>query len=135
MGPNFLFRCIIALIYHLSVQFPDVDFQEIFGKHPVNSGNILSQTGFFLRKFTFSNWFFPGNLLSQTGFYFPGISLSDRMWSGERTTGNGNILRIFLQCGELFLLLLQMRNQECIGTLPLEELCTLGTLNNMNFEP
>jgi hypothetical protein len=65
MGPNFLFRCILALIYHLSIQFSDVDFQEISGKHPENSGNLLSQTG----------------------FYFPYIALSDRLWSGKRTTG------------------------------------------------
>jgi hypothetical protein len=47
MGPNVLFMCRIALIYHLSVQFLDIDFQEISGKHPENSGNLLSQTGFY----------------------------------------------------------------------------------------
>jgi hypothetical protein len=36
-----------ALFNHLSVQFSDVDFQEISGKHPENSGNLLSQAGFF----------------------------------------------------------------------------------------
>jgi hypothetical protein len=86
MGPDF-FQVHQALFYQLSVQFSDIDFQEISGKHPENSGNLLSQTGFF-----------PGNLLSQTGFYFPEISLSDRLWSGERTTDHGNFLRIFLQC-------------------------------------
>jgi hypothetical protein len=38
--------------------------------------------------------FFPGNLLSQTGFYLSEIFLSDRFWSGERTTGHGNFQRI-----------------------------------------
>jgi hypothetical protein len=46
MGPNVLFMFRIAFIYHLSVQFLDIDFQEISGKHPENSGNLLSQTGF-----------------------------------------------------------------------------------------
>jgi hypothetical protein len=72
MGPNFLFRYIIALIYHLSVQFPDIDFQEISGKHPENSGNLLSQTGFFPRKFTFSDWFFPRKFTFSDWFLFPG---------------------------------------------------------------
>jgi hypothetical protein len=39
--------CIIALIYHLSVQFLDIDVQEISGKHPENSGSLFSQTGFY----------------------------------------------------------------------------------------
>jgi hypothetical protein len=68
-------------------QFLDIDVQEISGKHPENSGNLLSQTGLF-----------PGNLHSQTGFYFQEISLSERLWSGERITGHGNFLSIFLQC-------------------------------------
>ncbi len=72
--PNVLFMCIVALIYHLSVL--DIDIQEICGKHPENSGNFRSQTG----------------------FYFLEIFLSDRLWSGECTTGHGNFLRIFLQC-------------------------------------
>ncbi len=76
MGPNVLFMCITALINHLSVQFLDKDVQEIFGKHPENSGNLLSQSG----------------------FYFPEISLSERLWSGERTTEHWNFLIIFLQC-------------------------------------
>ncbi len=83
--PNVFFMCIIALIYHLSVL--DIDIQEICRIHPENSGFFCSQTGFF-----------PGNLHSQTGFYFPEISLSDRLWSGECTTGHGNFLRMFLQC-------------------------------------
>jgi hypothetical protein len=74
MGPNVLFMCIIALSYHLSVQFLDIDVQEISGKHPENSGNLLTQTGFYFSKiyilrlvfiswkFAFSDWFlFPGN--------------------------------------------------------------------------
>ncbi len=73
MGPNFLFMCIMALMYHLSVQFLDIDVQEISGKHPENSGNLLSRTG----------------------VYFQEISLSERLWSGERTTGHGNFQRIF----------------------------------------
>jgi hypothetical protein len=40
-------QCIIALSYHLSVQFLDIDVQEISRKHPENSGNLLSQTGFY----------------------------------------------------------------------------------------
>jgi hypothetical protein len=71
---------------HLSVPFLDIDVQEIFGKHPENSGNLLSQTVCF-----------PGNLRLQTGFYFSEIFLSDRLWSGEHTTSHGNILIIFLQ--------------------------------------
>jgi hypothetical protein len=39
---------VIALIYHR-------DVQEIYGKHPENSGNLLSPTGFFPQKFTFSD--------------------------------------------------------------------------------
>jgi hypothetical protein len=35
---------------------------------------------------------------AHAGFYFPKISLSDRLWSGDCTTGHGNFLRIFLQC-------------------------------------
>jgi hypothetical protein len=88
-----------ALFNHLSVQFSDVDFQEISGKHPENSGNLLSQAGFSPINLLSQTGFFPGNLLSQTGFYFPEISLSDRLWSGERTTGHGNFLRIILLCG------------------------------------
>jgi hypothetical protein len=68
------------------------------------------KTSWKFRQFTFWDWlfspeiyflrlvYFPGNLLSQTGFYFPEISLSDRLLSGERTTGHGNFLRIFLLC-------------------------------------
>jgi hypothetical protein len=36
-----------------------------------------------------------GNLILQTGFYIPEISLSDRLWSGDRTYGHRNFLRMF----------------------------------------
>ncbi len=42
--------CIIALICHLSVQFIDIYFQEIYGKYPENSGNILFQNSFYAQK-------------------------------------------------------------------------------------
>jgi hypothetical protein len=61
MGQNVLFMCIKELIYHLSVRFLDIDVQEISGKHPENSGNLLSQTGYISRKYTFLDWYlFPG---------------------------------------------------------------------------
>jgi hypothetical protein len=70
-GPIF-FQVQQALFYHLSVQFTDIDFQEISGKHPENSGNLLSQAGFFPRKFTFSDWFFPRKFTFSDRFLFPG---------------------------------------------------------------
>jgi hypothetical protein len=51
MGPNVLFMCIIALLFHLS--FLDIDIQEISGKHPENSGNFRSQTGFYFPEIYF----------------------------------------------------------------------------------
>jgi hypothetical protein len=76
MGPNVLFMCIIALSYHLSVQFLDIDVQE-FPENILKIPEIyFLRLVFIFRKFTFSDWFlFPGNLHSQTGFYFLEISL------------------------------------------------------------
>ncbi len=89
VGSNVLFVCIIALIYHLSVKFLDIC------RCPGNFRKTSSK----FRKFIFSDCFlFPGNLVSLTGFYFPEISLSDWLWSGERTISHRNFLRIFLQC-------------------------------------
>jgi hypothetical protein len=68
-----------ALIFHLSVQFANIDVQEIFRK-----------TSEKFRKFTFSDC-----------FYYPEISLSDRFWSSVCTTDHGNFLRIFLQCSSV----------------------------------
>ncbi len=62
------------------------NFQEMSGKHHENL-EIYFLRLVLSRKFTFSDW-----------FYFPEISLSDRLWSGERITGHGNFLNIFLQC-------------------------------------
>jgi hypothetical protein len=63
MGPNVFFVCIKALIHHLSIQFLDIDFQDISGKHPENFGNFLSQTGFFpgiyFLRLVFISWKFP----------------------------------------------------------------------------
>jgi hypothetical protein len=49
--------CIIAIIYHLSVQFLNIDVPEISGKLPKN----------------------PGNLLFETSVFFPETSLYDRL--------------------------------------------------------